>query len=70
VGTAIVPSYAAAACKRHRVRAALLDEPATPLDFYRVTKRGRSPANAMPAFVDAFIAAATNPDLPAAEVQA
>ncbi|MEN3297742.1 MAG: hypothetical protein V7642_6995 [Burkholderiales bacterium] len=63
VGTAIVPSYAIAACQRHRVRAALLDEPATPLNFYRVTKRGRNPASAMAAFTEAFIAAATNLDL-------
>jgi hypothetical protein len=45
------------------VRAALLDEPATPLNFYRVTKRGRNPASAMAAFTEAFIAAATNLDL-------
>jgi DNA-binding transcriptional LysR family regulator len=69
VGTAIVPSYAMAACRRHRVRTALLDEPATPLNFYRVTKRGRCAANAMAAFTEAFIAAATNLDLPAAETQ-
>jgi DNA-binding transcriptional LysR family regulator len=60
VGTAIVPSYALAACRRHGVRTALLDEPASSLDFYRVTKRGRSPAHAMAPFTDAFIAAATS----------
>jgi DNA-binding transcriptional LysR family regulator len=67
VGTAIVPSYAMAACKRHRVRTALLDEPATQLNFYRVTKRGRNPASAMAAFTQAFIAAATNLDLGSAQ---
>jgi DNA-binding transcriptional LysR family regulator len=67
VGTAIVPSYAMAACRRHGVRTALLDEPASPLDFYRITKRGRAAANAMAAFTESFIAAATNFDLPAAK---
>lgn len=66
VGTAIVPSYAMAACRRHGVRVALLKEPATPLDFYRITKRGRAEANAMAAFTAAFVAAATNLALPMA----
>lgn len=58
VGTAIVPTYAMAACSRHRVRMVVLDEPAASLNFYRVTKRGRAPANAMSAFTDAFTSAA------------
>jgi DNA-binding transcriptional LysR family regulator len=66
-GTAIVPSYAMAACRRHGVRTALLKEPATPLDFYRITKRGRTTANAMVPFIEAFVAQAGAPALAASQ---
>lgn len=57
MGTAIVPSYAIAACRRHGVRAAILSEPTALLDFYRITKRGRATAGAMDDFIAAFMAA-------------
>jgi DNA-binding transcriptional LysR family regulator len=68
VGTAIIPSYAMSACRRHRVRTAMLDEPAASLNFYRVTRRGRAAASAMAAFTDSFISAATDCGLPAGEL--
>ena len=63
MGSAIVPSYAAAACRRHGVRTAMLAEPAARLDFYRITKRGRAAASTMDDFIAAFIAAVPNQPL-------
>lgn len=57
LGTAIVPSYANAACKRYGVRTAIINEPAASLSFYRITKRGRADAVLMPDFIDAFVSA-------------
>ncbi|CAM5514968.1 LysR family transcriptional regulator [Eoetvoesiella caeni] len=57
MGTAIVPSYAIAACRRHGVQAAMLADPTARLNFYRITKRGRAIASTMDDFTAAFIAA-------------
>ncbi len=56
MGTAVVPTYARTACLRYGVEMAHLAEPATPLSFYRITKRGRVQANAMADFTEVFIA--------------
>jgi DNA-binding transcriptional LysR family regulator len=66
MGTAIVPSYAIAACRRYGVRAVALVEPAACLSFYRITRRGRAPAPLMDEFVKAFVAAV--PGLPLVSV--
>ena len=55
-GTAILPSYAVGACRRHGVQTAILTEPVVAMDFYQLTKRGRAPAELMGAFTDAFVA--------------
>jgi len=55
-GSAVVPSYAIAACRRHGVQTALLAEPEAALNFYRITRRGREPASMMADFVEAFVA--------------
>ncbi len=60
MGTAIVPSYAIAACRRYGVRAVTLVEPAACLSFYRITKRGRAAASLMDEFIKAFVAAVPN----------
>lgn len=57
MGTAIVPSYAIAACQRYGVRTAIINEPAASLNFYRITRRGRAEAVLMPEFIDTFVAA-------------
>ena len=55
-GTAILPSYSIAACRRHGVQTAILTEPRVAMDFYRITRRGRAPAELMDAFTEAFVA--------------
>lgn len=54
-GTAILPSYSIASCRRHGVQAAILTDPNVTMDFYRITRRGRAPAELMDAFIEAFI---------------
>jgi len=56
MGTAVVPSYARTACLRYGVEMARLTEPATPLSFYRITKRGRADPDAMADFTKVFVA--------------
>ncbi|MET3462207.1 MULTISPECIES: LysR family transcriptional regulator [Variovorax] len=50
-GTAVMPTFALAACRRHRVRTDVLTKPKVGLDFYRITKRGAYETEAMQAFV-------------------
>ncbi|GAC1357431.1 MAG: LysR family transcriptional regulator [Variovorax sp.] len=50
-GTAVMPTFALAACRRHRVRTDVLVKPKVGLDFYRIAKRGAHESEAMQAFV-------------------
>ena len=50
-GTAVMPTFALAACRRHRVRTDVLVKPKVGLDFYRIAKRGMHESEAMQAFV-------------------
>jgi DNA-binding transcriptional LysR family regulator len=49
-GSAVMPTFALAACRRHRVDTALLVKPKVALDFYRVTRRGVQETEALQAF--------------------
>jgi DNA-binding transcriptional LysR family regulator len=49
-GTAVMPTFALAACRRHGVRTDVLVKPKVDLDFYRITKRGAHETEAMQAF--------------------
>jgi DNA-binding transcriptional LysR family regulator len=49
-GTAVMPTFALAACRRHGVRTDVLVKPKVELDFYRITKRGAHETEAMQAF--------------------
>jgi DNA-binding transcriptional LysR family regulator len=49
-GTAVMPTFALAACRRHRVRIDVLVKPKVGMDFYRITKRGTQESEAMHAF--------------------
>jgi DNA-binding transcriptional LysR family regulator len=51
-GTAVMPTFAMAACKRHHVNADLLSSPKVELAFYSITKRGTKHSEAIEAFVD------------------
>lgn len=51
-GTAVMPTFAMAACKRHQVNADLLSSPKVELAFYSITKRGTKDSEAIGAFVD------------------
>lgn len=53
-GTAVMPTFALAACRRHRVRTDVLTQPKVGLDFYRIAKRGAHETEAMQAFVAAL----------------
>ena len=53
-GTAVMPTFAVAACRRHRVRLDLLGSPTVKLGFYRITRRGAAESDAMKAFSDAL----------------
>lgn len=50
-GTAVMPTFALAACRRHRVCTDVLVKPKVGLDFYRIAKRGAHETEAMQAFV-------------------
>jgi len=50
-GIAVMPTFALAACRRHRVRTDVLVKPKVGLDFYRIAKRGTHETEAMQAFV-------------------
>jgi DNA-binding transcriptional LysR family regulator len=49
-GTAVMPSFAMSACRRHNVKVDLLTGPKVELTFYRITKRGVAETDAMAAF--------------------
>ena len=51
-GTAVMPTFAMAACKRHHVNADLPTSPKVELAFYSITKRGTKNSEAIAAFVD------------------
>ncbi|MFH0133943.1 LysR family transcriptional regulator [Variovorax sp. VaC1] len=56
-GTAVMPTFALAACRRHRVRTDVLTQPKVGLDFYRITKRGTQETEAMQAFTATLVKA-------------
>jgi DNA-binding transcriptional LysR family regulator len=56
-GTAVVPTFALAACRRHRVRTDILIKPKVELDFYRISKRGAHESEAMRSFSDTLVKA-------------
>jgi DNA-binding transcriptional LysR family regulator len=56
-GTAVVPTFALAACRRHRVRTDILTKPKVAMDFYRITKRGAHESEAMRSFGDTLVKA-------------
>jgi DNA-binding transcriptional LysR family regulator len=56
-GTAVMPTFALAACRRHRVRTDVLVKPKVGLDFYRIAKRGAHETEAMQAFVATLVKA-------------
>ena len=49
-GAAVLPTFAVAACRRHRVRMDLLGEPRVKLGFYRISRRGATETDASAAF--------------------
>lgn len=49
-GCAVMPTFAMAACRRHRVATAVLARPAVGMDFYRINRRGSRDSDAMAAF--------------------
>jgi DNA-binding transcriptional LysR family regulator len=51
-GTAVMPTFALAACRRHRVRTDVLVKPKVAIDFYRIAKRGAHETEAIQAFVE------------------
>jgi DNA-binding transcriptional LysR family regulator len=56
-GTAVMPTFALAACRRHRVRTDVLVKPRVELDFYRITKRGSHETETMQAFCETLVRA-------------
>ncbi|HSV58999.1 MAG TPA: LysR family transcriptional regulator [Variovorax sp.] len=51
-GTAVMPTFALAACRRHEVHADILVAPKSSLPFYKVTKRGVRDSEAIDAFAE------------------
>jgi DNA-binding transcriptional LysR family regulator len=49
-GVAVVPTFALAACRRHRVRTDVLGSPQVKIGFYRISRRGVSQTDAIEAF--------------------
>jgi DNA-binding transcriptional LysR family regulator len=49
-GSAVIPNFAIAACRRHNVRLDLLEEPQLAVGFYRIARRGAARTDAMAAF--------------------
>ncbi|MDR6534274.1 DNA-binding transcriptional LysR family regulator [Variovorax soli] len=56
-GSAVMPTFALAACRRHRVRTDLLAKPKVGLDFYRITRRGVQETEAAQAFCKTLVKA-------------
>jgi len=54
-GTAVMPTFALTACRRHRVRTDLLVRPRVGLDFYRVIRRGTAETDVMQAFTQTLV---------------
>ena len=54
-GCAVIPTFAVAACRRHRVRVEVLGSPTLKLGFYRVSRKGAAETDAMRAFDSTFI---------------
>jgi DNA-binding transcriptional LysR family regulator len=54
-GAAVVPTFAVAACRRHRVRMDVLGQPQVRIGFYRISRRGVADTEASVAF-DATLA--------------
>ena len=50
--TAVMPTFAVAACRRHNVRLDVLTSPKIELAFHKATKRGARNSEAMDAFVE------------------
>ena len=50
-GTAIIPTFAMAACQRHDINTDLLMSPKIELSFYRISKRGTKDSEAIVEFV-------------------
>ncbi len=55
MGSAVIPSYALAACRRHRVNTELLSRPEVTAGFYRITKRGAALAHHVAEFTDMMV---------------
>lgn len=53
-GSAVMPTFAIAACRHHRVQLDVLGSPQVKLGFYRVSRRGVAETEAMKAFGEAF----------------
>jgi DNA-binding transcriptional LysR family regulator len=53
-GQAVMPTFAVAACRRHRVQMEVLGSPQLKLGFYRVARRGAAETEAMQAFDEAI----------------
>jgi DNA-binding transcriptional LysR family regulator len=56
-GTAVMPTFALAACRRHRVRTDVLVKPKVGMDFFRITKRGAYESDAMRSFGETLVQA-------------
>jgi DNA-binding transcriptional LysR family regulator len=56
-GTAVMPTFALTACRRHRVRTDVLVRPRVGIDFYRITRRGAVDTEAMQAFTRTLVQA-------------
>lgn len=54
LGVAVLPSFIAPACRRYRVRIALLSAPAVSLNFYEITRKGRPPPEALSTLADSM----------------
>lgn len=56
-GTAVMPTFAMAACRRHRVHTAVLARPRVSMDFFRIARRGSHESEAMRTFCEALATA-------------
>lgn len=54
-GSAVMPSFALAACRRHHVRVDLLDAPRVKLGFYRISRRGAAHTEVIQAFDEVLV---------------
>ncbi|WP_304304324.1 LysR family transcriptional regulator [Pseudacidovorax intermedius] len=54
-GSAVIPTFAVAACRRHRVAMEVLGSPQLKLGFYRVSRRGAAQTAAMQAFDEVLV---------------